>query len=224
MVQEINFSDFPIMQVNVTGDVGLVRLKQIADDLKDRIEGIQGVLRVEVIGGLEREIHVEFNPERLASYGLSPQALVGAIQAANVNIPGGSLELGEANYTLRVPGEFEEPREIAGLVVSRREGRPVYVRDVATVVDGHKDVETLSRYNGVPSVSLSIQKRAGENIVRICDEVRRLLAEERGRAAGRRRAAAAFDESRNIRRMVADLENSMANGLVVVRDPLLHWA
>jgi multidrug efflux pump len=223
MVQEINFSDFPIMQVNVTGDVGLVRLKQIADDLQDRIEGIPGVLRVEVIGGLEREIHVEFNPERLASYGLSPQAVVGAIQAANVNVPAGNLELGEANYSLRVPGEFEEPQEIAGLVVTRREGRPVYVRDVATVVDGHKDVETLSRYNGVPSVSLSIQKRAGENIVRICDEVRRLLAEERGRLPAGVQVPLAFDESRNIRRMVADLENSMANGFILVVGVILFF-
>lgn len=216
LVQEISFSDFPIMQVNVTGDVGLVRLKQVADDLKERIEGITGVLRVEVVGGLEREIRVEFDPERLAAYGLAPQAVVAAIEAANVNIPGGSLELGEASYTLRVPGEFEDPREIAALVVSRRGGRPVYVRDVAAVVDGHKDVETLSRYNGVPSVSLSIQKRAGENIVRICDEVRRLLAEERDRLPAGVELPLAFDESRNIRRMVADLENSMANGFILV--------
>lgn len=223
LVQEINISDFPIMQVNVTGEVGLVRLKQIADNLQDRIEGIAGVLRVEVVGGQEREIHVEFDPERLASFGLSPQNVVGAIQAANVNMPGGSLELGEANYTLRVPGEFEDPQEIAALVVSRSGGRPVYVRDVAAVVDGHKEAETLSRYNGVPSVSLSIQKRAGENIVRICDEVRGLLAEERDRLPAGVQLPLAFDESKNIRRMVADLENSMANGFVLVVGVILFF-
>ena len=84
-------------------------------------------------------------------------------------------------------------------------------------------METLSRYNGVPSVSLSIQKRAGENIVRICDEVRRLLAEERGRLPAGVELPLAFDESRNIRRMVADLENSMANGFVLVVGVILFF-
>jgi len=69
-----------------------------------------------------------------------------------------------------VPGEFTDPAQIGGLVVARHEGRAVYVRDLGRVVDGFKQAETISRYNGVPSVSLSIQKRAGENIIRICDE------------------------------------------------------
>ncbi len=216
MVEEINVSEFPIMQINVTGDVGPVRLKEIAEDLQDRIEGIKGVLRVELLGGVEREIRIEYDPKRLASYGLSTADIVRAVQAANVNIPGGGLELGEAEYLLRVPGEFERPSEIEGLVIARRGERPVYVRDVARVVDGFKDVETISRYNGRPSVSLSVQKRAGENIVRICDEVRQLVDAASGRIPAGVELSVVFDESKDIRSMVADLENNIINALLLI--------
>lgn len=216
MVEEINVSEFPIMQINVTGDTGLVRLKEIAEDLQDRIETIRGVLRVELVGGLEREIRVEYDPKRLAAYGLSPTHIVQAVQSSNVNIPGGSLELGEAEYLLRVPGEFEDPAEIEGLVVARHGERPVYVRDVAAVTDGFKDVETISRYNGRPSVSLSVQKRAGENIVRICDEVRDLVEQAGSDLAGNVELTVVFDESKDIRSMVADLENNIISALVLV--------
>ncbi len=216
LVEEISTSDFPILQVNVTGEVGPVRLKQIAEDLQERIEGVRGVLRAQLVGGREREIRIEFDPERLAAYRLSPQEVAQTVKGANVNIPGGSLELGEANYLLRVPGEFADPAEISGLVVARREGRAVYVRDVARVVDGLKEDETVSRYNGVPSVSLSIQKRAGENIIRICDEVRAILADAGARLPAGVSIAVAYDESRVIARMLTDLNNNMINGLVLV--------
>ncbi len=216
LVEEISTSDFPIMQVNVTGEVGPVRLKQIAEDLQERIEGVRGVLRAQLVGGREREIRVEFDPERLAAYRLSPQEVAQSVKGANVNIPGGSLELGEANYLVRVPGEFAAPAEISGLVVARREGRAVYVRDVARVVDGFKEDETLSRLNSVPSVSLSIQKRAGENIIRICDEVRAILDDARGRAPAGVVVSVSYDESRIIARMLTDLNNNMINGLLLV--------
>ena len=80
LVEEISTSDFPILQVNVTGEVGLVRLKQIAEDLQERIEGVRGVLRAQLVGGREREIRVEFDPERLAAYRLSAQEVAQAVK------------------------------------------------------------------------------------------------------------------------------------------------
>jgi multidrug efflux pump len=216
MVQEITTSEFPIMQINISGEVGLVRLKEIGEDLQDLMEGIQGVLRVQVVGGVEREIRVEYDPRRLAGFGLSPNDIVRTITAANINIPGGSLELGEAEYLLRVPGEFEDPAEINDLVIRQHSERPVYVRDVATVVDGYKEVETIARHNGRPSVSLSVQKRAGENIVRICDEVRALLEREGPGMPAGVEMTVVFDESKDIRNMVADLENNILNALFLV--------
>jgi CzcA family heavy metal efflux pump len=216
MVQEITTSEFPIMQINISGGVDLVRLKEIGEDLQDLMEGIQGVLRVELVGGVEREIRVEYDPRRLAGYGLSPNDIVRAVQAANVNIPGGSLELGEAEYLLRVPGEFEDPAEINDLVLRHDGERPVYVRDVATVVDGYKEVETMARHNGRPSVTLSVRKRAGENIVVICDEVRALLERVKPDMPAGLEMTVVFDESKDIRNMVADLENNILNALVLV--------
>lgn len=216
IVQEINIAEFPIMVVNISGDIGLIRLKEIADDLSDRVEGIPGVLDVEVTGGLEREIRVEFFPDRLASYHLSYNDLVQAIEDANVNMPAGNMLIGEADLLLRVPGEFSTPREIENVVVAAQNHSPVYIRDVAKVVDTFKEPKTYARLNSEESVSLSIQKRTGENIVRICDDIKAILADFRADAPRGVTFTVAFDESKDIRRILADLNNNIISGFILV--------
>jgi CzcA family heavy metal efflux pump len=216
IIQEINLADFPVMIVNISGTVGLVRLKEMAEELEDRLEGIPGVLDAEITGGLEREIRVEYLPDRLAAYRLAPDDLVRAIQGANLNLPAGNMVLGEADLLLRVPGEFRDPREILDVVVSGRGGAQVRVRDVAAVVDGFKEPKTYSRLDGNESVTLAIQKRSGENIVRICDEARAVLADYAAASPGGVTLTVALDASKDIRRMVADLNNNVITGFLLV--------
>ena len=111
-VTEINISEFPIMLINVTGEVGVVRLKEIADDIQDDIEAVQGVLAANVIGALEREIRVEVDPDRLAQYRIPVLQLISLISQENVNVSGGSVETPGAKFAVRVPAEFDDPREI----------------------------------------------------------------------------------------------------------------
>ena len=108
-IVEFNFSEIPIMQVNLSGEFGLVRLKEIAEELQDRIEALPAVLRADLRGGLEREVKVEVDLGMLQFYGLALKDVTEAIQDENVNIPGGSIDVGDSKYLVRVDGEFVDP-------------------------------------------------------------------------------------------------------------------
>lgn len=222
-VQEISFSEFPIMIINISGDVGLTQLEQHAEDLQDRLESIEGVLEVKLVGGLEREISIEADPAKLEYYNVSLAELAQAIQGRNLTMPGGAVELGELRYPVRVPGEFRRVPEIADVVVREVDGEPIRVWQVARVVDGYEEQKTYSRVGGQTSLSLSLTRRAGENILRIATEVREILAESEKNHGGRIKYTIVGDISKNINERVAELENNILTGLLLVAGVLLFF-
>ncbi|MHB8809316.1 MAG: efflux RND transporter permease subunit [Desulfobulbaceae bacterium] len=215
-VFEVNFSELPIVVFSLSGTCGLPCLKKIADDLEDDIEAIPGVLGVDVTGGLEREIRVEVFPEKLAYYGLTINSLEQVVTSENKNTSGGAIRLGSGRFLLRVPGEFTSPDEIYGLVVKTHNGEPVYLKDVARVVDGFKDEVSRSRLNSRQAVNIAVRKRSGEGIIAITDEVDRLIAEGRQAWPAGTEITKVMDKAKDIRLMVADLENNILTGLVLV--------
>jgi len=220
---EINFAEFPIMQVNVAGPYGLVRLREVAEDLQDELEQIPSVLEVQLSGGLEREVQVDVDLAKLKFYDLSFSDVVDAIRDENVTVPGGSIDVGEMKYLVRVPGEFETTAPIADIVVSTRSGRAVYVRDVATVDFGFKERATYARLDGNPVVSLAVTKRSGENIIETADGVRAAIAGMEPRFPPGTAVKITSDQSKDIRDMVLSLENNIISGLVLVVAVLLFF-
>ena len=216
VLQEVNFSDFPVVQVNLAGDVGPVVLKRLAEELQDRLEALPGVLRAGVVGGVEREVQVQVDPERLRLYDLSLQDVVDAVERENVAIPGGDLDLGDLSYAVRVPGEVARPEQVGDFVIVARRGAPVFVRDVATVRFGFEDRDSYARINGEESVALAVQKRLGANIIEVADRVKATVDEMRPSWPAGVKASILGDQSKDIRRMVADLENNILSGLVLV--------
>ena len=214
---EINVAEFPILMVNISGEISPVRLKLIADDLEDAIEeNIPEVLDVDVLGGLEREIRLEMDPHRVAAYRMATEELISLIPSEHVNISAGGLETAGTKFNVRVPSEVAEPEEIDAFVVTARGGKPVYLLDVATVRDTFKDRTSYARLNGVESITLSVQKRVGANIVDIVDRVNVILDEARRQAPKGVRFEVTLDQSDDIRMMVADLENNILSGLILV--------
>lgn len=213
-VFEINFSNIPMMLVALSGDYGLVRLKKIAEDLADRIETIPGVLEVRVAGGLEREVKVDVDPDRLTAYNLAIQDVVDAIRRENLTLPGGSVAIGAYKYTVRVPGEFESVSQIGDVPI--KAGHAVYIRDVAEVVYGFKDRANYARLNQKPSVSLEIVKRSGENLIAIADHIKAMLDALAPTLPTGTRVTILGDQSEDIRMMVKDLENNIVSGLILV--------
>ncbi|HUT01618.1 MAG TPA: efflux RND transporter permease subunit [Phycisphaerae bacterium] len=214
---EINIAEFPILMVNISGDISLVRLKQIADDLEDAIEeNIPEVLNVDVLGGLEREIRLEMDPHRVTAYRLAIDELIRLVPSEHVNISAGGLETAGTKFNIRVPSEVAKPEEIDSFVVTTRNGRPIYLPDVARVRDTFKDRAGYARLNGENSITLSVQKRVGANIVEIVDRVNFILDEARRRAPRGVKFQVTLDQSDDIRMMVADLENNILSGLLLV--------
>lgn len=215
-VQEVNFENIPIMIVSIVGNQSLVRLKDIAEDLQEKFEQVPGVLDVKISGGLEREVKVNVNPARLQYYNLGLQDVIDAIQQENLTIPGGSVESSSLKWTVRVPGEFQSVPEINNIVVKTVGGAPIYIQDIAEVEFGFKEPDSYSRLDGAPSVSLSIQKRSGENIIRIADAVKAIIQEEAPNLPAQTEIVVLADQSKDIRTVVSDLENNIIAGLILV--------
>jgi multidrug efflux pump subunit AcrB len=191
-------------------------LKEIAEDLEEEFESIPGVLEVDVTGGLEREIRVEPYADKLAYFGLSILMLQDVIAQENQNVSGGAIRMGDGRFQLRVPGEFITPEEIYGLIVGVHDGQPIYLRDVARVVDGFKDEEGRSRLNGQEAVNIQIKKRAGENILDITDKMSVIVDEKRQTWPTGTEITKLMDQAKDIRIMVSDLENNIITGLILV--------
>ncbi|MDX9752541.1 MAG: efflux RND transporter permease subunit [bacterium] len=215
-VSEINFSEMPIMTVVIYGPSGLVRLKELADDLKDDFETISGVLEARIVGGLEREIRIVYDPDRLASYGLSVTEVMQSVLFNNLNTPGGDLDIGPGNYLVKVPGEFETPADAKGLIVYANDNMPIYITDVASMVDGYEEPKSKSRLNQREAISIEIVKRSGQNIIEISDQVKAIIDSYRPTLPEGTQIAYMNDQSKDIRIMVADLENSILSGLILV--------
>ncbi len=215
-VIEINTSDFPVMVAAVSGDIPESDLKSIADDLQEEFEGVSGVLEVDVSGARDREILVIFDYERLQSYGLNIDQVGNAVKAENVNIPGGSIDIGRGKYLLRTPGEFTSPKQIENILVSTSEGKPIYLKDVAKVYDAFADKDSYARLNGEDAISLSVTKRVGANIIDMAEDIRAIIDRYNAELPPAVTVTLTMDESVNILHMVHELENHLVTGLILV--------
>ena len=218
---EINVSEFPMMLVNVSGTYDQTRLKAVAEGLEEKIEQVKGVLGVDLVGGLDREVQVYLDPRKLEHHKIGVQQVIRRIQQEHLTTPAGNLRLGQSKYSVRIPGEYRDVRRMEQIVVKAPGGHPVRLEDLGRVVDGHKERKTISRINGTACVTLRVKKRAGENIVRISEQVRALLADQLPRLPAGTRTTVLQDNSEFVKDVVGDLENSIITGLILVLAVLL---
>ena len=222
-IREISFSDFPILIITIAGGLDEEGLKGLAEELEDKIGRLPGVLDTKIGGGLDRQVRVQVDPVRLAHFGFKMGDVESALRNENVNIPGGEVMTGHGNVLLRVPGEFETADEIQDVAVKRYGDRPVFVRDIARVVDGYEDRESYARMNGQDAVSVSVTKRPGSNMVEIADAIKVLVDEEaRTWPAGVEHRVLA-DQSTIVRDMVSELQNNIGTALILVVGVVLFF-
>ncbi|MBE2280522.1 MAG: efflux RND transporter permease subunit [Ignavibacteriaceae bacterium] len=215
-IVEINFSEFPILTMQISGPTGLAKLKDLAEDLKDDIENIKGVLEVKTRGGLEREVQVDVDFTKLQHFNLRFDDITAAIRDENKTIPGGSVDVNNSTFLVRVPGEFKKPYPIEDLIVKIKDGSPIYLRDVATLTYGFKERASYAYHNGEESVSLQVSKRVGENIIEIANEVKALIAKKKEELPSNIEIAIITDASKQIAQQVTELENNIYSGLVLI--------
>ncbi|MFA7361491.1 MAG: efflux RND transporter permease subunit [Candidatus Kapaibacterium sp.] len=216
IISEINFSELPMMYVNLSGNIGLANLKKIGTQIQDKIEEIPGVLSADVIGGVDREVKIDADAERLKYYNISFNDLTNAISAENLNIPGGAVDIGKSSFLIRVPGEYEDPELMSNIIVKKNDGYPVYVNDVAQVTYGYKERQTYARKNGVETITLPVKKRSGSNIIEISEKVNGILANNSGIIPEGVTYSVTSDQSDYIKTTVHELENGIVTGVVLV--------
>ena len=221
IIKEINFSEFPIMTINLSSRLGLLRLKTIAEDLEEKIEAIPGILDVTRAGGLEREVKIQVDPDKLRYFNVDLNEVSNTIAFENTNIPAGDISIGPMKYNVRVPNEITKPKEIENLVITAPGQSPIYGKDVASVVFGFKEIASRSRMNRVESISLSVSKRAGENLLVIAEQIKKIIREEQAKLGGKVNFTITSDHSDYVKSFVRDLENNLYSGLISVLVVLL---
>jgi len=167
----------PIMTLALTGDQKLLDLKELAEELiKPRLEQVEGLAEVEITGGVEREIQVEVDPEKLASFGLKIEEVGSKIAAFNRSLHGGNIRKGKFVYSLRVAGEFEQVKEIENIPVKfTAEGGVILLKHLGRVIDTIKDREGVTRLNGRESIGLLVRKEYGANTVKVSAKAREVI-------------------------------------------------
>lgn len=218
MVTDIDFTEFPIININLSGDYSINELKSYAEYLEDEIETFQEVSKVEIKGVTEKEIKVQVDQHKLDAVELSFGDIESAIKNENVSMSGGDVRVGRDRRALRISGEFTTVEEIAGIIIKHEDGNIVYLRDVADISFGFEDPDSYARLNRQPVVSLQVVKKGGENLLNATKKVFDLLDEARASKAIPQDLVITItnDQSEEIRNQLSNLENSMIMGIIFV--------
>jgi multidrug efflux pump subunit AcrB len=211
-ISRIDLSEIPILFINLSGDLGLVNLKQIAEKLQDRIEALEEITRADIAGALDREIQINVDLYKMQTAGLSFNTIQNAVAFENMTISAGQIDTDGMKRNLRVVGEFRHVNQIADLML--QEG--IYLKDIAEVKDGYKDRESYARLNGQDVVTLNIIKKSGENLIIAVDKIKAIVADYQKTAPKNLIVTLTGDSSTQTQNSVDDLFNTVILGFIVV--------
>jgi HAE1 family hydrophobic/amphiphilic exporter-1 len=217
-VFKFDSSSQAIMQLGVEGEgYDPVTLREIAqNEIAQRFERVDGVAAVTVNGGVRRQIHVELSKEKITALNLSVNQVVQTLRQENQNTPLGEIYQGDATFLLRSQGQFQSIEDIRNLVVMTRTNVPVYLRDIADVLDTTEERRSIMRINGQPGVQLQIQKQSGKNTVAVAEGIRRELERVNTEVPGIRMIVTQ-DTSSYIERAIHNVqEHAVVGGVLVI--------
>lgn len=216
-VMKISSSMMPIMMLSVTAEESYAALAKTLDDkMVNELNRINGIGSVAVIGAQEREVQVNVDPNKLEAYGLTIESLGQIIAAENVNIPAGSLDLGDQVFNLKSDLEFDDSRELRDIVISNRGGRTVKLTDVATIIDTLQKATMDERINGRKGVRVMIQKQTGANSVQIIEDVQEKLEEIIPTLPSDCKVETIFETSREIKDAINSLSETIMFAFIFV--------
>jgi multidrug efflux pump len=211
-ISRIDLSEIPILYINFSGDLGLVKLKEIAEKLQDEIETLEEITRADIVGALDREIQINVDLYKMQAAGLSFNSVQNTVAYENMTISAGQIDTDGMRRNLRVVGEFQNVEEIANLML--QDG--IYLKDIAEVKDGYKDRESYARLNGQDVVTLNVIKKSGQNLIFAVDKIKAILNEYQKTAPENLIVTLSGDSSTQTRNSVGDLFNTVILGFIVV--------
>ena len=223
-VIDINLSELPILFVNISGDFDLNRLKDYADKLKDRIESMKEITRVDMIGALDREIQVNINMFKAQAAQISLGDIERSIGYENMTISGGTVKMDGLQRTINVKKEFKTVDELQNLIIKSPSGAPIYLKDIAAVKDTFREQESFARLGGKNVITLSIVKRAGYKLIDASDKIRDLVQEMKAKTFPKGLdVVLTGDQSEKTRITLHDLINTIVIGFILVTVILMFF-
>jgi HAE1 family hydrophobic/amphiphilic exporter-1 len=216
VVQKFDNDSTPVLTVALTADRSIRELTELADKtVRVQLERVGGVGEVRVVGGLDRAINVWIDAERLAAYQISISAIREAVERQNADVPGGNVNTGREELTLRTLGRFTDPRQFDELVIANVSGVPVKLRDVGRVEDGTKEQRSFSRLNGVPTVTLDIRRQSGANTVEVINGLKAVLPRVGSQLPDDVKLEVIRDQSRYIEAALHEIETHLVLGSIL---------
>jgi multidrug efflux pump len=214
---EVNFSEFPIMNINISGNFPLEKLKGYAEQLQDKIEAMSEITRVDIIGALSREIQINLDINKMKAYGITFYDIQSAVQGENVNISGGELNVMNVRRSLRVAGEFKSVEQIRNVIIRSGQGATVKLGDVADVIDSNAERQDFARLDNKSVVTLNVIKRGGENLVIASEKIEEILKEfKAGEMPEDLKITVTADTSERTKADLNDLINTVVLGFLFV--------
>jgi len=212
---EIDIAIFPVCMVGLAGQIPKMQLQDIAEDISDTFEGIKGVSEVDIVGEREGEIWVELDPRRMSAYGISIPEVAQAVAKRTKNLPGGTVEMGKHETSIRMVGEPKDPKDLGNIALKSANEGMVYLRDIARITPTLEKPRTLTFIDKENALVLAIKRKKDTNMIQIVDDVKKLMKEIPAQYAGLK-TTLYFDQSREIKKRIKELQINGLLGIILV--------
>lgn len=223
-VKDIDLSEIPILNVNISGNYDLKRLKEFAEDIQDRIEEIKEIKRVDIVGALEREIQVNVDMYQLQAAGFTFSDIEQAIQGENISATAGEMAMNNQKRILSVRNEFKTADQIGNIIVHNQLGGSAYIRDIAEVKDDFEEQKSYARLDNKNVITLDVIKASGENLINASDKIVALMDKlQKEELPQDLKIVITGDQSENTRTTLHDLINTIIIGFILVTVILMFF-
>ncbi|TRZ69619.1 MAG: efflux RND transporter permease subunit [Bacteroidetes bacterium] len=223
-IAEIDISEIPIMNINLSGDYDLQRLKKYAEEAQDKIETLPEITRVDIVGALDREIQIDLDMYKMQAASVSFRDIQNAIAAENVTISAGNITNYGLKRTLRVTGQFKSPAEINDIIIKSSSGATIYIKDIAEVKDSYKEQESFARFDGKNVITLNVIKKSGANLLNASDKIKDFIKElKQASYPPDLKVELTGEQSRFTRSTLEELNNTIIIGFLLVTLVLMFF-
>jgi len=216
-VVDIDLSQIPIMNINISGDFELAKLKDYAEIIKDKIEALKEITRVDIVGALDREIQINVDMYKMQVADVSLRDIETAVSYENMTISGGSIDMVGMKRSIRVVGEFKDIETIQNLIIKSSSGAITYLKDIAEVKDDFLERESVARLNHKNVLTLNVIKKSGENLLDASDKIQELLTElQVSKLPSKLKIDITGEQAKFTKRTLNELNNTIIIGFILV--------
>lgn len=223
-VKDIDFSEFPILNVNVSGNYDLARLKKFADKVKDKIEAEKEIKRVDLVGAPEREIQINVDLFKMQAAGLTFDDIDRTVAMENISMTAGEVSMNNQKRILSIKNEFKAAQQIGDIIVKSQQGKSIYLKDIATVIDTFVEQKSFARLDGQNVITLNVIKASGANLIAASEKIEELVKEmKKDELPKDLNIVTTGDQSEATKSTLTDLINTIIIGFILVTIILMFF-